>query len=129
MLLELAIADAYGAGFEYADEIIVNNNLSRYVEYPRFRLNPGSYIDDTQMSIAIAEVIVAQAPCTPEVLADSFVRAFKRDEREGYARSFYHFLRQIQDGEEFLIKINPDTNTLTAQSGTCLLLILICYLV
>jgi ADP-ribosyl-[dinitrogen reductase] hydrolase len=30
MLLELAGADAYGAGFEYADEMIVNNDLSRY---------------------------------------------------------------------------------------------------
>ncbi len=36
MLLELAMptagyayADAYGAGFEYADEMIVNNALSR----------------------------------------------------------------------------------------------------
>ncbi|WP_375510803.1 ADP-ribosylglycohydrolase family protein [uncultured Nostoc sp.] len=110
MLLELAIADAYGAGFEYADEIIVNNDLSRYVEHPRFRLNPGSYTDDTQMSIAITEVIVAQAPWTAEVLADSFVRAFKRDPREGYARNFYHFLVEIQDGLEFLIKIRSDSD-------------------
>lgn len=35
MLLELAIADAYGAGFEYADEMLVNNDLSQYVEHPR----------------------------------------------------------------------------------------------
>ncbi|MEH1989969.1 MAG: ADP-ribosylglycohydrolase family protein [Nostoc sp.] len=110
MLLELAIADAYGAGFEYADEMIANNDLSQYVQHPRFRLNPGSYTDDTQMSIAIAEVIVAQAPWTAEVLADSFVTAFKRDEREGYSRSFYHFLGEIQDGEEFLTKINPDSD-------------------
>ncbi|MEH2241556.1 hypothetical protein [Nostoc sp.] len=50
MLLELAMptagyayADAYGAGFEYADEMIVDNDLSRYVKYPRFRLIPDSY--------------------------------------------------------------------------------------
>ncbi|MEH2067566.1 MAG: ADP-ribosylglycohydrolase family protein [Nostoc sp.] len=110
MLLELAIADAYGAGFEYADEMIVNNDLSRYVQHPRFRLIPGSYTDDTQMSIAIAEVIVAQAPWTPEVLAESFVRAFKRDPREGYARNFYHFLVEIQNGAEFLTKIRPDSD-------------------
>ncbi|MEH1888940.1 MAG: hypothetical protein V7K92_05535 [Nostoc sp.] len=42
MLLELAIADAYGAGFEYADEMILNNDLSLYVKHPRFRLIPGS---------------------------------------------------------------------------------------
>ncbi|QFS46128.1 ADP-ribosylglycohydrolase family protein [Nostoc sphaeroides CCNUC1] len=34
--------------------------------------------------------------------------AFKRDEREGYSRSFHHFLQEIQDWEEFLTKINPD---------------------
>ncbi|WP_334879318.1 ADP-ribosylglycohydrolase family protein [Nostoc sp.] len=55
--------------------------MSRSVEHPRFRLNPGSYTDDTQMSIAITEVIV-------------FVTAFKRDEREGYARIFYHFFSE-----------------------------------
>ncbi|MEH2291864.1 hypothetical protein [Nostoc sp.] len=49
MLLELAMptagytyADAYGAGFEYAEEMIVNNDLSRYVEHTRFRLILGS---------------------------------------------------------------------------------------
>lgn len=38
MLLELAIGDAYGAGFEYADEMIALNDLSRYVKHPRHRL-------------------------------------------------------------------------------------------
>ncbi|MEH2461904.1 MAG: ADP-ribosylglycohydrolase family protein [Nostoc sp.] len=88
----------------------LTNDLSLYVEYPRFRLIPGSYTDDTQMSIAVAEVIVAQAAWTPEVLADSFVRAFKRDRREGYARNFYHFLVEIPNGQEFLTKIRPDSN-------------------
>jgi ADP-ribosyl-[dinitrogen reductase] hydrolase len=110
MLLELAIGDAYGAGFEYANEMIVDNNLSRYVPHPRHRLIPGSYTDDTQMSIAIAQVIISQAPWTPEVLAQSFVTAFKRDIREGYARNFYRFLLEIQDGKEFLSKIRPDSD-------------------
>jgi hypothetical protein len=46
MLLELAIGDAYGAGFEYANEMIVDNNLSRYVPHPRHRPILGSYTDD-----------------------------------------------------------------------------------
>jgi ADP-ribosylglycohydrolase len=110
MLLELAIGDAYGAGFEYADEMIYANDLSRYVQHPRHKLIPGSYTDDTQMSIAIAEVIVAQAPWTKEVLAASFVNTFKRDAREGYAQRFYHFLNSIDSGEEFLAKIHPDSD-------------------
>jgi ADP-ribosylglycohydrolase len=58
LLLELAIGDAYGAGFEFADAQTVRekNDLSRYVKHPRHRIQPGSYTDDTQMSLAIAEI-------------------------------------------------------------------------
>ena len=42
MLVELAIGDAYGAGFEYAANRIVRerNNLSAYVQHPRHRIKP-----------------------------------------------------------------------------------------
>lgn len=108
MLLELAIGDAYGAGFEYADQELVEryNDLSRYIKHPRHHILPGCYTDDTQMSLAIAETLVAQEPWTPEVLAHHFVTAFKRDQREGYAGRFYQFLLQVQDGREFLANIN-----------------------
>ena len=108
MLLELAIGDAYGAGFEYAspDRVQCYNDLSRYVQHPRHQLKPGSYTDDTQMSLAIAQAIVAQEPWTPEVLATRFVETFKRDPREGYASRFYQFLLKIRDGREFLEAIN-----------------------
>ena len=107
MLLELAIGDAYGAGFEYADEMIDQgyNDLRSYVQHPRHHIKPGCYTDDTQMSIAISEAIVSGEPWTPKTLANSFVTAFKRDAREGYARKFYNFLLEIQDGQEFLAKI------------------------
>ncbi|MEO3707033.1 ADP-ribosylglycohydrolase family protein [Trichormus azollae] len=88
MLLELAIGDAYGAGFEYANEMIFANDLSPYIKHPRHQLIPGSYTDDTQMSIGIAESIVSQALWAPEVLAENFFNAFKRDPREGYASRF-----------------------------------------
>ena len=56
MLLELAIGDAYGAGFEYADIGIIrqHNTLARYVQHPRHNIRPGAYTDDTQMTLAIA---------------------------------------------------------------------------
>ncbi len=71
MLLELAIGDAYGAGFEYADTetIRLHNNLSRYVKHPRHNIRPGCYTDDTQMSLAIAETMVSGEPWKPAVLA------------------------------------------------------------
>lgn len=112
MLLELAIGDAYGAGFEYAEPEIIEcyNNLNSYVQHPRHQLKPGCYTDDTQMSIAIAETIVSQQPWTPEVLASKFVETFKRDQREGYASRFYDFLLKIQNGREFLAAINATSD-------------------
>jgi len=128
MLVEIAIGDAYGAGFEFTspDFIRKYNNL-KYTTHQsvlslavdQFRLDPtvihprqkhGRYTDDTQMSIAIAQVIVEQKPWTKEVLAESFVNAFKRDPRTGYARGFYNFLCDIQSGEEFLQNIRPHSD-------------------
>ncbi len=107
MLLELAIGDAYGAGFEYASPELVEryNDLSGYVQHPRHQLKPGCYTDDTQMSIAIAETIIAQEPWTPEVLASWFVETFKRDPREGYSSKLYQFLLRVQDGRELIESI------------------------
>jgi ADP-ribosyl-[dinitrogen reductase] hydrolase len=111
VLLELAVGDAYGAGFEYvsAEMVREQNNLSRYVKHPRHRMQPGAYTDDTQMSLAIAEVMVSGEVWSPETLADRFVEVFKRDPREGYAQGFYHFLQHIHDGEEFLREIRPES--------------------
>jgi ADP-ribosyl-[dinitrogen reductase] hydrolase len=120
MLVELAIGDAYGAGYEYADENLARqNHLSGYVRHPRHNIVPGAYTDDAQMSIAIAEVIVSGEPWTPEVLAEAFVRVFKRDPREGYAQGFYHFLQSVKDGTEFLAKIRPDSDKSGAAMRAC----------
>ncbi|MGD1711903.1 ADP-ribosylglycohydrolase family protein [Dapis sp. BLCC M172] len=112
MLLELAIGDAYGAGFEYADIQLIkqHNNLFNYVKHPRHKLIPGSYTDDTQMSIAITEMIISREPWTRENLADKFVEAFKRDEREGYSRKFYDFLKQVKTEQQFLAEIIPTSD-------------------
>lgn len=111
LLVELAIGDAYGAGFEYADEMIAPyNDLTQYVKHPRHKLRPGAYTDDTQMSLAITEAIVSGKPWTREMLAQHFVTAFKRDRREGYATGFYHFLKRVRDGNQFLHEIRPDSD-------------------
>lgn len=112
MLVELAVGDAYGAGFEYVDKdfIETHNDLSRYVRHPRHDIVPGRYTDDTQMSLAVAEAIVSGEDWTPLMLADRFVGAFKRDPREGYASSFFDFLSHVQDGTQFLKEIVPHSD-------------------
>lgn len=112
MLIELAIGDAYGAGFECADPAIVrrHNTLTGYVQHPRHRIRPGCYTDDTQMSLAIAETLICGANWTPPVLADAFVAAFHRDPREGYAQRFHDFLTHTRSGEAFLTGISPTSD-------------------
>lgn len=111
MLLEIAIGDAYGAGFEYADRDMVrnSNNLEGYIKHPRHKLIPGSYTDDTQMSLAVAEALLSGEDWTPLLLANKFVEAFKRDKRQGYAGRFYEFLLKVQDGKQFLAEIRPES--------------------
>lgn len=112
MLVELAIGDAYGAGFEYAEPLFIreNNDLS-YRQHPKhLGIKPGMYTDDTQMTLAIAEMMVECAEWTEKNLADKYVEVFKRDPREGYASSFYHFLEKVADGEQFLAEIRGDSD-------------------
>ncbi len=92
MLVELAIGDAYGAGFEYVRDrsfISRHNDLSAYVRHPTHRHKLGAYTDDTQMSLAVAELVVERVDWTPENIASRFVEVFHRDQREGYSGGFY----------------------------------------
>jgi len=122
MLLELAIGDAYGAGFEYVkswDFIRENNNLQGYIEHPRHKQKPGTYTDDTQMSLAIAELIVEGKSCTPENIAAKIVEVFHRDVRQGYAGGFYTFLKKTRSVQVFLENIKPhsDKNGAAMRAG------------
>ncbi|MEM8557480.1 MAG: ADP-ribosylglycohydrolase family protein [Bacteroidota bacterium] len=112
MLLEFAIGDAYGAGFEYVSKRITreHNDLSGYIQHPRHGTAPGCYTDDTQMTLAIAEAIVSGEPWTRAHLAQRFVEVYKRDPREGYARGFRAFLEEVRDGAEFLDRIRPESD-------------------
>ncbi|MBC8137673.1 MAG: ADP-ribosylglycohydrolase family protein [Fibrella sp.] len=109
MITNLAIGDAYGAAFEFAPNDFVrrNNCGTRYHRHPTQNIGVGCYTDDTQMSLAIAETIIARDAWTPLRLATRFVEVYKRDPRPGYAREFQKFLDEVRDGEEFLRRINP----------------------
>lgn len=110
MLIEIAVGDAYGAGFEYADAdfVAAHNTLQGYVQHPTHTgVRPGTYTDDTQMTIAVAELLISGRPWTAQELADQFVRSFKRDPREGYARRFHALLSDVGDGEELLTRLDP----------------------
>jgi len=133
MLLRIAQGDAYGHAVEYIkfprDQHVYDKALlfNGYDKHPTHNLKPGQYTDDTQMSIAVAEVLIAEkALCMDlptgamsymdnfkkmhQAFADSFVGCFKRDPRDGYARGFQAFLEGVVDGQDFLARINPDSD-------------------
>jgi ADP-ribosyl-[dinitrogen reductase] hydrolase len=121
MLVELAIGDAYGAAFEYVPRkhIVRFNTLAGYARHPRHSLEPGSYTDDTQMTIAVAEVLAHGQSWSRAAFAERFVLAFKRDPREGYARGFHQFLTDVQDGADFLRRIRPHSDKSGAAMRAC----------
>jgi ADP-ribosyl-[dinitrogen reductase] hydrolase len=109
MLLEVAIADAYGVGFEYRDSAFVeaHNDLTAYYPHERYASLCGRYSDDTQMSLGIAELMLAQGVWDDVQIADYFVQAFKRDPREGYSKRLYATLSESLNGEELVRRIVP----------------------
>lgn len=107
MIIEGAIGDAYGAGFEFADRAVIeqHNTLQAYIPHPVFPTILRRYTDDTQMSLALIELLLSGKAWTRLHIANAFVSTFKRDPREGYAKRFHAFLTEIRDGQELLDKI------------------------
>lgn len=117
MLLEIAVADAWGCGFEYAPrEHFVHNTLSldtlNFVCHPTRRdLAPGQYSDDTQMSLAVAEVLLSSDDPTQGPWAERYKRSFydcyRRDPRKGYSRGFQKLLDDAKSSDELWRAIVP----------------------
>lgn len=108
MLLEIAIGDAYGAGFEFCgrEKIERHNNLASYVPH-ECGMEAGLYTDDTQMSVAVAEVLLDSTDWTSDAFADAFVRCYKRNPRMGYAKGLQGLLDNCASGGELRTKIHP----------------------
>ena len=111
--MELAIGDAYGAAFEYVPGQVVAeyNTVTEYCRHPTHTgIERGHYTDDTQMTLALAESLVDGDEWTPLALADRFVDVFHRDPRVGYAGRFHAFLQDVTSGQEFLARIQPESD-------------------
>ena len=111
------IGDAYGAGFEFKNSMLIHNDAQKFYNHPTHMASDGSgnslrvgqYTDDTQMSIAVAETLLGD-DYSKLAFADSFTRCFHRDPRKGYASGFYGFLLKTKTGKEFLQNILPNSD-------------------
>lgn len=107
LLLHTGIGDSYGIGFEFVKDIFIekNHKMSCYLPHPFDTLKAGDYSDDTQMSIAVAELLLSGEAFTVENLARYFLNAYKRDSIDGYAKGFQKFLDECSDHLYFLENI------------------------
>ncbi|MEK6233973.1 MAG: ADP-ribosylglycohydrolase family protein [Planctomycetales bacterium] len=106
-----AIGDAYGFCFEFADaEFVRRHNDLEYHQHPKFDVRPGNYSDDTQMQLALAELLVSGEEWTPLNIAEAFVQVFKRDPRQGYAKRFRALMEDVRDGAELIERLRPESD-------------------
>lgn len=116
MFLSIAIGDAFGAGYEFMKggrKAVKNSfNFKGYRLHPNeemYSYKSGMYTDDAQMSIGIGELLLSEKEFNHENLADSFVKCYKRDPIEGYARGFQSFMNIVESGKDFMDKIRPNS--------------------
>jgi ADP-ribosyl-[dinitrogen reductase] hydrolase len=104
MILQAAIGDAYGAGFEFQDMDYIrqNNHLQTYFQHGLCPEIHKRYTDDTQMTLAIAELLLEQDDWNVEMVADKFVEVFHRDKRRGYSERVYNALDASKNGKDFI---------------------------
>lgn len=118
MLMAIAMGDAYAAATEYIKSPRDDDTrelallFAGYVGHPFHQMKPGTYTDDTEMSVANARVLLeCQPPYTPQMFADAYVKEFAYGgRRNGYSRGFQALLESVKSGEELLARIKPDSD-------------------
>lgn len=104
----MGVADSYGAGFEFAPQNLIHNNLRAYVKHPKYDIGNGRYTDDTQMASALAEHLVLKRPIDRNLIAHSFLLAYRRDPRAGYSGRVQDALNTAKTGEELVSILSPN---------------------
>lgn len=119
LLTYIAIGDAYCMATEYIksprDDKLEEKALEfkRYLAHPSHGLKPGTYTDDTHMSIGNAEVLIEASHHTNikhSDFASKWVEVYRRDRRTAYSRNFQKFLDKTSSGKEFLQNIQNTSN-------------------
>lgn len=103
MLLGIAIGDAFGRSYENQSK----EKIQETFEFTKYKNDVGTYTDDTQMTLAVAELMTSNFEFNAESLASNFVYAYKRDKHKGYSTRTKENLIDCYCGLDFLKKY-PD---------------------
>jgi len=107
MLLGIAIGDAFGAAYETKAMGSFSVDMTRYAT--RQGIKEGCYTDDTQMSIAVAEVLASGSERSMWSFAESFVKCYNRDKRKGYTSGFTSVLEQCRNGQDLMFTVGGNS--------------------
>ena len=109
----MAIGDAFGMKYEFVkhDQNVTKDDFS-YGPHPKYtEYNRTQYTDDTQMSLANAELLLTfknhLQDITQDDLIEQWLKCFKRDPRAGYSKHMYKILSETQTVQEFRHASDP----------------------
>jgi ADP-ribosylglycohydrolase len=89
----LSVGDAFGECFFNPTVLLRSLTAHRALPAP-----PWHYTDDTEMALAIVEVLQARGHIDQEQLASAFARRYAKDPRRGYGGTAHEILRAIGEG-------------------------------
>ena len=104
VLLGTAIGDALGVPFE--TKLLNNKELlewdgSTYLGSEHHKLKPGQYSDDTQMSIVVAESLIANSGFNPDDLAQRYLSWIKSGLARGYGKTTLMAMQNLDSGRHW----------------------------
>jgi len=107
MITQIAVADSYGAAYEFAPKPPLND--LKFHKHPNRKddLVEGEYTDDTQMTLAIMRHMISDKPWNQYWIAWHFLDEYRNYSIDGYARRFQKFLDDCRSINDFVSKISP----------------------
>ena len=111
----MAIGDAFGMKYEFVEHAIPVAKEALFCgPHPKFSAyQVGHYTDDTQMSLANAELLLKKP--AEKICRDDFVLAwnavFKRDPRQGYSRHMFQLMTEDLAPEDFYSRLDGKGTT------------------
>lgn len=117
MLLGTAFGDAFGVAFELLmDREKVRSKFQfDHYDFGGQGWKKGQYSDDTQMSMAVAELLLSQKEFNELNLANKFVEVYRRDPHSGYG-SIGPSLKKVKNGADLLRTIPGNSK----DNGACM---------
>lgn len=110
MIVQIAVADAYGAAFEFSKN--PPRNDLKFHKHPTRNddLVEGEYTDDTQMTLAIMRHLISDRPWNQYWISWFFLDEYRNYKIDGYARGFQKFISECRFVNDFVSKMSPLSN-------------------